>query len=387
MDIPTPQTSFVDLWINDTHLGLYTQVEQVDQIFINQHFADTTGNLYKPEPPAGYLKWTEADLEVQQATLGTTVQDDLDRSLDINIGGGRLSEILRAFQQGEAGDETTTTQPPDLSPGILPPPPPAMHLPGEQPPPPPPGAPPGQPRDYLELMALKTNENYPDHSALFHLLDILNNEPDETFPTEIEKVLDVDEVLRYLAVSTLIVHLDNYLGMGHNYYLYEVNGKFTMIPWDLNEAFGTFNRGLDREGTINFFIDEPTVGTVAERPLVNRLLSHQPYLDTYHGYLETLLDGPFSVDVMESRINELADRIRPYVEADELKFFSTEGFERALTMDVGAKIGLKTFVVERSESVKQQLDGNWPSGSGDGSGNEVRKMRNIAPSGQKPNTR
>ena len=49
----------------------------------------------------------------------------------------------------------------------------------------------------IDQMALKTNENYPDHSALFHLLDVLNNCPDETFETEIEKVLDVDEVLRY----------------------------------------------------------------------------------------------------------------------------------------------------------------------------------------------
>jgi spore coat protein CotH len=34
----------------------------------------------------------------------------------------------------------------------------------------------------------------------------LNNEPDETFPEKkYEKVLDVDETLRFLAVSTLIV--------------------------------------------------------------------------------------------------------------------------------------------------------------------------------------
>lgn len=57
-------------------------------------------------------------------------------------------------------------------------------------------------------------------------------------------MLDVDQVLRFLAVSVMLVHLDNYIGMGHNYYLYEMNGRFTILPWDLNMAFGTFRMGF-----------------------------------------------------------------------------------------------------------------------------------------------
>ena len=286
---------------------------------------------------------------------------------------------------------------------------------------------------------------------LFSFLDILNNEPDATFPDEIEEVLDVDEVLRFLAVSTLVVHLDNYIAMGHNYYLYENHGKFAIIPWDLNMAFGTFNYGINLDGIINYYIDEPTGGPMEERPLVSRLLSHQPYLDAYHGYLEELLEGPFSIEVMEARIEELADLIRPYVQADELKFFSTEDFERSISDELkglpgGAApqftqpttdlprfsqetlaclkeniprdrltrilqrgpnreelnllksclseeefalflqqfssrplpvnvasprpvIGLMAFVVERGESVREQLDGSRKAGPGDGSGN------------------
>ena len=440
MGIPTPRTSFVDLWINDTHLGLYTMVEQIDKTFLGNHFDDDSGNLYKPEMSAASLNWTEADLGTEPAEPG-------DDSLDINLGGGRLREILEALEQ-EKSDEEEVAAPRDM-------PPPGM-MPGDMPP----GGMPGrgmpfaQRGNLLEQMGLKTNENSPDHSALLRLLEILNNEPDETFPEEIEKVLDVDEALRFLAVSALIVHLDNYIGLGHNYYLYEVDGKFTIIPWDLNMAFGTFSSGLDRDGIINFYIDEPTAGPVAERPLV-RLLSYQPYLDTYHGYLEELIEGPFSEEVMNSRIDELAGLIRPYVEADELKFYSTEAFERSLSQDlisdtpgsgipsgdvrpetaelspeslaclreqfpaaalkelrtrkptaaeleklkscltpaelaaflrvdlgVGglprqlraagtgvAPFGLKTFIAERIESVRQQLDGERPSSSGDGSGN------------------
>ena len=382
MGVPTPRTSFVDLWVNDTHLGLYTMVEQIDKTFLSNYFDDGSGNLYKPEMPAAYLNWTEADLDTE-----STEQSDDD--LDVNLGGGKLREIMEALELEESAEEEADSEIPQGWGGNMP----QMDVPAGDMLPEniiPGGVPGGdmmpgggmafnQQGDLLEQMGLKTNENSPDHSALFRLLDVLNNEPDETFPEEIEKVLDVDQVLRFLAVSAAIVHLDNYIGTGHNYYLYEVDGKFTVIPWDLNMAFGTFNSGLDRDGLINFYIDEPTSGAVANYPLV-RLLSYQPYLDTYHGYLEELIEGVFSEEVMNSRIDELAELIRPYVEADELLYYSTEVWELALSEDIESgrqrdvevgmlPLGLKAFVAERVASIRQQLDGELPSSSGDGSGN------------------
>jgi spore coat protein H len=237
----------------------------------------------------------------------------------------------------------------------------------------------GQRGNLIEQMALKTNENKPDHSALFRLLEVLNNEPDETFRTEIEKVLDVDQVLRFLAVSTVLVHLDNYTGMGHNYYIYEVDGRFTILPWDLNMSFGGFDASLDRNGIINFLIDEPTTGAVADRPLVSRLLAVPAYLEDYHEYLRELIDGPFSYEVMESKIDALADLIRPYVLADTTKFTSDADFESFLEeggqtdveirrRGMGINIGLKAFIKERIESIQKQLNGELPS-TNNGQGN------------------
>jgi len=413
MGIPTPRTCFVDLWVNDTHLGLYTMVEQIDRTFLSEHFDDNTGNLYKPEPPAAYLNWTEDDV----TTTGEASADD------VNLGGGNLLEILEALglwepeEEEEAADvpwsgggpgenlpfEGTPPEdwlpqgglPEDMLPGDMQPgdmfpggTPPEDMLPGDMPPGEmPAGGMPGGGMslgqgDLLEQMGLKTNENSPDHSALFSLLDVLNNEPDETFAEEIEKVLDVDQVLRFLAVSAAIVHLDNYIGMGHNYYLYEVDGRFTIIPWDLNMSFGTFSSGLNRDGVINFYIDEPTAGAVANYPLV-RLLSVPAYLETYHGYLEELIEGPLSPEVMNARIDELAELIRPYVAADELKFYSTAEFEIALSEDISGDgqrgmgmtpFGLRAFIAERVESIRQQLNGERPSSSGDGSGNGGQSM-------------
>jgi len=330
MGIPTPRTSFVDLWMNDTHLGLYTMVEAIDKTFISNHFTDNTGNLYKPEMPAAYLDWTEEDYENQLEKSGTTATDNQQDPLDINLGGGRLSDIMQALKPEEEEEEPASPVLPAFGGGI--------QMPGSQ------------RGDLIQQMGLKTNENTPDHSHLFKFLEVLNNEPDETFAEEIEKVLDVDETLRYLAVSALVVHLDNYIAMGHNYYLYENNGKFVIIPWDLNMAFGTFNYGLSTEQLINYYIDEPSGGLMEERPLIDRLLSYPPYLEKYHDYLEELLAGPFSVAVMESRIIKLTDLIRPYVEADELKFFTTRQFEG----------GIYKEMIRRPEGSTPQMPGSVP---------------------------
>ena len=87
--------------------------------------------------------------------------------------------------------------------------------------------------------------------------------------------------MRPLAVSTALVHLDNYTGMGHNYYLYEDGGRFSLIPWDMNMCFGGFNSGLSQDQILGFFIDEPTAAAVDEYPLVAQLISEPEYLRIY----------------------------------------------------------------------------------------------------------
>ncbi len=139
----------------------------------------------------------------------------------------------------------------------------------------------------------------------------------------------------------------------------------------MNEAFGVFHCGINYQGMIDFYIDEPTCGPVNERPLVERLLSHQPYLDSYHQHVRELLDGPFEISRMISRIDELADQVYSFVEVDELKFFSTEEFKLNLVRAVGNSPGLKTYVIKRNSSVRRQLEGEQPS-AGDGSGNGGR---------------
>ncbi len=92
---------------------------------------------------------------------------------------------------------------------------------------------------------LKTNEGNSDKSKLVEMLDAINNDGD------IEKYIDVDEMLRYFAVNTAIVNLDSYQGrLKHNYYLYEDKGVFSIIPWDYNMSFGGLGGEIKTAGGV-----------------------------------------------------------------------------------------------------------------------------------------
>ena len=79
-----------------------------------------------------------------------------------------------------------------------------------------------------------------------------------------------------------------------------------------------------------------------------------------------------------SVIGEIAEMIRPYVTSDTLKFYSIREFEINLRENIEPRrqvpgmqlsIGLIPFVGERSESIRQQLEGELPS-TNNGKGNE-----------------
>lgn len=347
MGIPVPRAGFVDLWINDIHLGLYTQVEQIDKTFLSRHFKNPNGNLYKPEWAAAGLSWTNQD--VQEADPDGLSEAKL---LQINLGGSRLAELL-ALLESETKQDTALPQPqtPPIPAGPRMPPGPQFGTirPG-------PVFGPGMPAgpDFrargrfgqgpfgiglVEAAGLKTNENIADHKALFRFLDVLNHTSDKEFPDQIQKILDVDLWLRYLAVSVAIVHLDNYIGMGHNYYLYESEGRFTVLAWDLNMAFGTFNMGSPTIDPAEYPIDQPMILT--GRPLASRILAHKPFMDRYHMYLRQVVNECLAPGVIEARIDQLSQLVRPYIPKDQI-----EAFERGI--DQGS--GLNTMA------------GAWPFG-------------------------
>ena len=168
---------------------------------------------------------------------------------------------------------------------------------------------------------------------------------------DLENVLDIDELLRYFVVHNYLVNGDSYTGaMMHNYYLHEADGKFRMIPWDYNLAFGTF-QGSDATSAVNDPIDSPlSVSGDGTRPMVDWIFQKEEYTELYHQYFAEFLD---SVDIT-AIIDEAYALIALYVEKDPTAFCTYEEFETGVET-------LRSFCEKRTESVRGQLDGTIPS--------------------------
>ena len=122
----------------------------------------------------------------------------------------------------------------------------------------------------------KTDVSGKDEKRLIESLRKLSSYED------LEDVLDMDAVLRYFVVHNFVVNGDSYTGsMIHNYYLYEQDGKLSMLPWDYNLAFGGF-QGSDAESSVNDPIDD----VLSDRPMQAWMFSSEEYTALYHEYYE-----------------------------------------------------------------------------------------------------
>ena len=179
---------------------------------------------------------------------------------------------------------------------------------------------------------------------------------DDAAAASLAASMDVDNMLRYMAVQTFVVNLDSLSGsMAHNYYLYENDGKLNLIPWDYNLAFGGFQSGSASE-TINFPIDTPFSSGVdpEDRQFFMALLENETYLAQYHEYLSQLVAAYVNGGGFDSFYDRVTAQIDTLVQDDPTAFYTYDEYTAAAAM-------LKETVKLRAVSVQGQLDGSIPS--------------------------
>ena len=171
--------------------------------------------------------------------------------------------------------------------------------------------------------------------------------------TDLETYLDVDNVLRYMAVHTFAVNMDSLSGsMSHNYYLYEYEGQLNIFPWDYNLSFGGMSMGGSADGTdmINDAIDTPFAGT----DFFDALLENDEYREQYHEYLRQLVEEYVNGGRFDEVYNRIRSQIDSLVETDPTAFYSYEEYQDAVRI-------LYDVIYLRAESIEGQLDGTIPS--------------------------
>lgn len=189
---------------------------------------------------------------------------------------------------------------------------------------------------YSEIFdSVKTDITNADKERLINSLKNLSEQ------TDLENTVDIESVITYFAVHNFVCNGDSYTGsMVHNYYLYEDDGKLSMLPWDYNLAFGTF-MGSGATSQVNSSID---FGNMSDRPMVSWIFDNEEYKEKYYDtYLNFLCD----VDIQKI-ITETDAMISSYVEKDATKFCTYDEYKE------GVKT-LSEFCNLRRESVLNQL--------------------------------
>ena len=176
--------------------------------------------------------------------------------------------------------------------------------------------------------------------------------------TDLETYMDVDNILKYMAVHTFVVNDDSLSGtMAHNYYLYEYNGKLNILPWDYNLSFGGMSMGGKMGGqslVATSVINDAIYTPFSITDFFNALLENEEYLEQYHGYLNELVEKYVNGGEFEKTYERIRSQIDDLVGNDPTAFYSYEEYEEAANM-------LIEVVQLRAKSVSGQLAGTIPS--------------------------
>ena len=217
------------------------------------------------------------------------------------------------------------------------------------------------PESYYDKYELKTNEEENDWSDLINLIDVLNNTPIDSYPTELEQIFHIRNYLFFHVVNNFLVNMDSYFLGCHNYFAYHRtdSDKFLHIPWDFNSSFANMAGGMTEEDIYNFAIFHMTPPE-SPKPLVNRTFEIDYYRNIYLMNYQYFLETTLNEDFLFPRIDSLANLIRDAVYADTLKMYSNEDFETNLVENIqsdnGIIFGLKNLIQQRFQSITAQLN-------------------------------
>jgi len=353
-----PLCSYVYITVNGADWGLYLAVEGVEESFLKRNYGSRYGELYKPDSMdmgGGPGNGREFDFERMREELPEMPED----------GGAKLSEppgmpegeMVRPLEPPEM-PEDETAKPSELSdtPENGNSKPSGRGF----------GGGPTGGMDSDDVKLIYTDDSYDSYTNIFSnaKTDITDADRDRLIAAlkrlnageDIAGTVNTEEVIRYFVAHNFVCNFDSYTGsMIHNYYLYEEDGRLSMIPWDYNLAFGGFQASEDAGEMINFPIDDPVSGgDTASRPMLAWIFDNEEYTELYHRYFEEFISVYFDSGYFAEQIDRTIELIAPYVEKDPTKFCTFEEFE------TGSEV-LKAFCLLRAESVRGQLSGKIPS--------------------------
>lgn len=370
LDVDASLYNYAKICVNGDYRGMYLALEAVEDSFMLRNYGTEDGNLYKPESMGvgggdGEEGKDGGGFQGGAPQMGNPPEN-------IQMPQSENDKMPDEFQFSQNGEQSEDIDFSDFKMGAI-------------------GGSGGADLNYTDddLDSYSTiwdgevtSSGKKDHKRVVEALKNISE------GTDLETYMDVDNILKYMAVHTFVVNDDSLSGtMAHNYYLYEYNGKLNILPWDYNLSFGGMSMGGGMGGqssgatsVINDAIDTPFSIT----NFFDALLENEEYLAKYHEYLNELVEKYVNGGEFQKTYERIRSQIDELVAEDPTAFYSYEEYEAAVEM-------LYEVINLRGESVSGQLDGTIPSTDDgqkadsstliDGSGIELSVMGSMSMGG------
>jgi len=206
---------------------------------------------------------------------------------------------------------------------------------------------------YRYIYSIRSKDKDSSWDDLVQMLKVLNETPTDQLVEKLSPLLDIDGVLRFLALENIFANSDGYWTRASDYNIYQdPDGQFHVIPHDINEGikvsedgpggFGGFGRGFGQGGVKL----DPLVGlNDRTKPLRSVLLSVPELREAYLGYVRDMAENWLDWEKAEPVLQQYRNLIGEDVAIDTRKLGTTRGFDEEFD---GAD-SIKSFMVQRRQ--------------------------------------
>ncbi len=316
--------NYAKISVNGTYWGVYLALEAVEDSFQLRNYGTEDGKLYKPE----------------SMDMGGGMPDDMPE--------GKPDEMPEPPENMGDGKDFGNGEPPE-----------SMEMDSG-------GADlnytDDDPDSYETIWDGEiTKTSKADHKRVIKALKNISEGSD------LEAYMDIDNLLRYMAVHVFSVNEDSLSGMmAHNYYLYESGGKLNLIPWDYNLALGGMggmgggmpgspgDSDTEQSSGATSLVNSPIDDAFSGTEFFDTLMENETYHSQYYAYLQQLVSEYINGGGFDAFYERVRSQIDELVKTDPTAFYSYDEYETAAET-------LYQVVKLRGQSIQGQLDGSIPS--------------------------
>jgi hypothetical protein len=174
---------------------------------------------------------------------------------------------------------------------------------------------------YRRWYEIKSKDDPASWAALIRVCKVLNETSPEGLEKALEPLMDVDAVLKYLALDVALVNNDGYWRDGSDFNLYQnKDGRFLLVPHDVNEGFRASGRGGGAQPDPLVTLDDPN------KALRYKLLAVPALRTRYLAYMGDIAENWLDWSKLGPLVERYQELIADDVARDSRKLDTTEAF-------------------------------------------------------------